>query len=114
MAATLTQQGPASVPGNWTRKLFTVVGDSSYPNPAGYVLTPASFGFSVLRKVADPIASTVAAGAWDPVIVPTYANDGSGAITSVALHLIVNTTGVEVANGVNVSTANFSLWVEGN
>lgn len=114
MSASVTQQGPQSVPGNWTRKCFTIGGDNSYPNPAGYVFTPASFGMSVLRMVENPIAATVASGAWDPVIVPTYASDGSGAISSFALHLIVQSTGVEVANAVNVSNASFTVWMEGN
>lgn len=112
MAVTATLVGIPVVPGASYQKLYTLTADNSYPNPAGYVLTPATFGFSVLKKIVDAIPATVAAGKWEIVLVPTYASDGS--MTSVALHLIVSTTGVEVANGVDTSTFVGTLIVEGN
>lgn len=115
MAAGITQQGNAQVPGAAARVSATIAGDNAYPNPAGYVFTPQQFGFnSRITKIESPTAQSVATGAWDPVVVPTYASDGSGAIVSFALHLVVQTTGVEVANGVNVSAARFLLNLEGN
>jgi hypothetical protein len=114
MALTITQQGPGQVPGAAVRKTFTMAGDAAYPNPAGYVVTAALLGLQRITKIESPNADTVASGAWDPVVVPTYASDGSGNIVSFALHLVVQTTGVEVANGVNVANANFLVNVEGN
>lgn len=115
MAATITQQGNAQTPGAAERVTATIAGDAAYPNPAGYVFTPQQFGFtSRITKIENPIAQSVATGAWDPVVVPTFASDGSGAIVSFALHLIVQTTGVEVANGVSVANARFLMNLEGN
>jgi hypothetical protein len=40
MAVTLTQKGLSVVPGDKAQSKFTLALDTSYPNPAGYVLTP--------------------------------------------------------------------------
>lgn len=109
LTATLERQ---AVPGASVGKDFLVALDSSYPNPAGYAITPATFGFIVLRRIVYSGAATIAAGAYEPVIVNTY--DSNGNITSAALHLVVGTTGVEVANAVNLSTSSLSFYVEGN
>lgn len=116
MAVTVTTQNFAA-PGASIAKTVAVALDSSYPNPAGYVLTPATFGFNVLRRIVYAAAATLAAGAYEPVLIPTYSTDqanGTQIITSVALHLIVGSTGVEVANAVNVSTSTLTFIVEGN
>jgi hypothetical protein len=114
MAVTLVQKGVPTVPGATVQSVFTVTPDTSYPNPAGYVFTPASFGFNILRKIKNVEPTSLpAVGTWNYWVVPTYnANDGS--ITSFALHLAVVATGVEVANAVNVSTATYVIEVEGN
>ena len=112
MSVTITQVAKA-VPGASEQRTTTVALDNSYPNPAGYVFTPASFGLTVIRKIANIEPNNLpAAATWVYWIVPTY--DASGNITSFALHLAVVSTGVEVANGVNVSTASFNIVVEGN
>lgn len=113
MAVTLTL-GTKRVPGSASRVPVTIQGDNSYPNPAGYVVTAAQLGLNRITKIDNPIAATVASGVWDPVVVPTYLGDGTSDMSQFALHLIVNTTGVEVANAVNVTNANFILYVEGN
>jgi hypothetical protein len=113
MAVTLTQKGLSVVPGDKAQSKFTLTLDSSYPNPAGYVLTPASFGLAKIRKVMNIEAATLAAAAtWAYWIVETL--DADNNISSMALHLAVVTTGVEVANAVNVSTASYSIVLEGN
>jgi hypothetical protein len=100
------------VPGADTLVQATITGDAAYPNPAGYPLTPDQFGLKVLKRVIELQPATVAAAVWTPVAVKTFNVDGS--IASVSLHLVVGTTGVEVANGVNVSTAAHYVLVEGN
>lgn len=114
MAAAIVQQGPDTVPGASVQEVDVITLDTSYPNPAGYVFTAASFGLSILKKVIFAGSASLAAGAFEPVIIPTYATDGSGNILSFALHLIVGTTGVEVANAVNVSTVALTFVIEGN
>jgi hypothetical protein len=66
-----------------------------------------------LRKVLFSTFASIAGAAYQEAIIPTYNADGV-TIASFALHLIVGSTGVEVANGVNVSTTSVSLIVEGN
>lgn len=104
----------SAVPGASVRKNVLLALDNSYPNPAGYVLTPATFGLTLLKSICYAGAGTLTAGLYEPVLIPTYASDGSGNIVSIALHLIVGTTGVEVANAVNVSAASLLFIVEGN
>ena len=113
MAATITIEN-AAVPGASIRKNVLVALDASYPNPAGYVLTAATFGLTYLKSICYAGAGTLAAGTFEPVIMPTYATDASGNISSVALHLIVGTTGVEVANTTSVATSSLLFIVEGN
>lgn len=111
MAAVILQL-ERTVPGAQFLWSGTITGDTSYPNPAGYVLTPASFGFTVLRRVIECRAANVAAGAYTPV--PVITNNADGSIATISLHLLVATTAVEVANAVNVSTAVVTFIVEGN
>lgn len=114
MAVTITKVSQA-VPGASLQVSTTVALDNSYPNPAGYVFTPASFGLNRITKIVnvEPV-NLPAAATWVYWIVPTATSDGSGAIASFALHLAVVATGVEVANAVNVSTASYNIVVDGN
>lgn len=114
MAVTLAIVGTPRVPGASVQSVFTLTLDNSYPNPAGYVFTPASFGLTSIRKIMNIEPTSLPASAtWSYWIVPTVnANDGT--ITSFAMHLAVVSTGVEVANTVNVSTATYNVIVEGN
>jgi hypothetical protein len=111
MAASVTSV-IRTVPGSDFKQVSTIVGDTSYPNPAGYVLTPDQFGLKVIRRIGELRPNTVAAAVWTPVLVKTFNADGS--IATLALHFVVATTGVEVANAVNLSTASFEITVEGN
>lgn len=113
MSVSVVLKGLPKVPGYATQQIALVTGDTSYPNPAGYILTAASFGLTLLKKIVSVTPATVAALAWDYAIVPTYSTDGES-ITSAALHLAVSTTGVEVANGVTVATAAVTIVAEGN
>ena len=113
MSVTITARPPI-VPGASIQVQNTIALDNSYPNPAGYVFTPASFGFNIIRKIINIEAINIpAAATWLYWIVPTFATDNLS-MTSFALHLAVTSTGVEVANAVNVSTASFLMTVEGN
>lgn len=112
MAATVTRKSVPQPAGDVFIIENTVALDNSYPNPAGYVFTPASFGLNQIRRINNIEPVTLAAAAtWVYWLVPTYNSDGS--IASFAFHLAVVSTGVEVANGVNVSTASFQFVVEG-
>lgn len=113
MAVGIVLNGIRVPPGDKYQQRATVALDNSYPNPAGYVFTAASFGLTRLRAIKniEPV-NLPAAATWVYWIVPTL--DSDGYITSFAMHLAVVTTGVEVANGVNVSTASFYMIVEGN
>lgn len=113
MAVSVVNKGLPKVPGFATQQIALVTGDASYPNPAGYVLTAASFGLTVLKKIVAVIPATAAALAFDYAIVPVYSTDGES-MTSAALHLAVSTTGVEVANATSVTTASVTMIVEGN
>jgi hypothetical protein len=113
MAVSLVVKTPPTVPGASVQVAETLALDTSYPNPAGYVFTPASFGLTILRKVVNIEPTSLAAAAtWTYWLVPTYNTDGT--IASFAMHLAVVATGVEVANAVNVSTATYTVVVEGN
>ena len=105
-------QTSRTVPGADTLVVATVTGDAAYPNPAGYPLTPDQFGLRVIRRVIEFRPASVAAAVWTPVGVQTLNADGS--IATLALRLVVGTTGAEVANGVTVSTAVFNVVVEGD
>lgn len=113
MAFSVVTKGLPVVPGSTVQQVVQFTGDASYPNPAGYVLTAATFGLTILKKIPEVIPATVAAGKWEIVLIPTYATDGQS-LTSVALHLVVSTTGVEIANAVDVSTFVATIIGEGN
>jgi hypothetical protein len=90
----------------------TLAGDTAYPNPAGYPLTPDAFGLRVIRKIVSVRPANVASGAWVPVIETTLNQDFS--VATAAIKLLVATTAVQVANGVNVSASSFIVVVEGD
>ena len=113
MSLSVTLKGLPKVPGFANQQVAAVSGDTSYPNPAGYILTAATFNLTLLKKIVSVTPATVAALAWDYAVVPTYSADGE-TIASAALHIAVSTTGVEVANGVNVSNAAVTIIAEGN
>lgn len=113
MAVTVTNKGVPKPPGDKFYFKTTVALDNSYPNPAGYVFTPATFGLGCICNIVniEPI-NLPAAATWSYWIVPTFNTDGT--IGSFAMHLAVLSTGVEVANAVNVSTASYAFTIEGN
>lgn len=114
MSATITQVAtpPREVPGANYELPVTIALDNSYVNGTGYVFTAASFGFSILKKVKNIEPTSLAAAAtWVYWLTFTYNADGS--IASVAMRLAVVSTGVEVANAVNLTTATFNAVVEG-
>ena len=113
MSLSIILKGVPKVPGFATQQVALITGDAAYPNPAGYVLTAATFNLTVLKKIVSVTPATAAALAFDYAVVPTYSTDGEN-ITSAALHLAVSTTGVEVANGVSVITAAVTVIAEGN
>lgn len=113
MSLTVAAKGVPAPPGDKYSYVLTVALDASYPNPAGYVITPALLGLNRLKKITNIEPTTLpAVGTWSYWIVPTF--DADGYITSFAMHLAVVSTGVEVANAVNVSTASYLFTIEGN
>jgi UDP-N-acetylmuramyl tripeptide synthase len=110
MAATKTLRR-REVPGATSEQSLDLTGDAAYPT-GGYILLPADFQFSVLRRIASAFFSTVAGAAFELAIVPTYNADNT--LAQVAVALVVGTTGAQVANGVNVSTVGITLVAEGN
>jgi hypothetical protein len=110
MSATATRNS-RTVPGADTLQTIDFALDNSYPNPAGYPLTPGSFGLTLLRRITECRARNVASAIYTPVLNITSAN---GVITAAALQLVVATTGVQVANAVDVSAASFHIVGEGD
>jgi hypothetical protein len=113
MSQSITLKGISKVPGAQTVQNVSWTGDNSYPNPAGYVVTPALVGLTRFKGTPKVIPATAAALAWDYAFVPTF-DATSDYITQYAIHLAVSTTGVEVANGVNVTAAALLIDFEGN
>jgi hypothetical protein len=109
MAAVPTR-GTRTVPGAEYLQQVDLALDNAYPL-GGYVLTPATFGFNVLRRLLTCRPRNLASAIYTPVPIMTGAN---GIITSINLALVVATTGLQVANGVDVSAASFHLIGEGN
>ncbi|HEY2859018.1 MAG TPA: hypothetical protein VGJ21_11420 [Terracidiphilus sp.] len=109
----VTFRGTPKPPGDKYYYKTTIALGNSYPNPAGFVFTPATFGIMQISNIVNIEAINLpAAGTWGYWIVSTYNSDGT--IASFALHLAVVSTGVEVANAINVSTASYAITVEGN
>lgn len=113
MSQSITLKGVPKVPGAQEMQTVNWTGDATYPNPAGYVVTPSLLGFSRFKGVPRAVPATAAALGWDYAFVPTFDATGDF-ITQYAIHLAVSTTGVEVANGVNVAAAALLIEFEGN
>lgn len=81
-----------------------VAGDASYPNGTGYPITPAMFGFNAFAN--QPLQGSPTVPTWEVVVenLTSPAWYAYGDFSSGNLKLAVNTTGVEVANTINVST----------
>lgn len=103
-----------TVPGGSVYSTVNVFGDSAYPNPAGYTVDPTKVGLAAnqIKSVIDVRPATVAAAAFVPVITETL--NANGRLISLNIRLVVGTTGLEVANGVNVLAASFNLILAGN
>lgn len=101
-----------TVPGADTLQSAIYTGPASYVT-GGELLTPAMFGFSVLRRVIECRAASVASAVNVPVPVVVLSTDGQS-ITSLNLAFVVGTTGVQVANAANLSALTYSLIVEGD
>lgn len=113
MSQSITLKGTPKVPGSAVKQVLAWTGDASYPNPAGYVITPALVGLVRFLGVPRIVPATAAALAWDYSMVPTFDATGDY-ITQFAVHLAVSTTGVEVANATNVAAAALTIEFEGN
>jgi hypothetical protein len=105
-------KGLRTVPGAFTQQQLTLTGDTAYPT-GGYVLTAADFGLTVLQRIVGGYFTTIAGAANELAVIPTYNADGI-TLASVAVALVVGSTGVQVANGANVSTTGIIIIGEGN
>lgn len=103
-------KGFRTVPGAATEQSVVVALDNAYPT-GGYVLTPKLLGLNVVRRILAIRPATIGSAIYTPVLLPT---ESGGSITSLLLALVVATTGVQVANGVDVSVARFHIIAEGN
>ena len=112
--AITTSLGQRFVPGARFDVVATITLDAAYPNPAGYVITPATFGLTLLQRLILGQFTTIAGASYELAIVPTLATDGSGNILSAAIHVVLGTTGVEVANGVTLTGVSFNLIASGS
>lgn len=110
--ALTTALGTRTVPGASFSVPATLTCDTSYP-AGGYILTASTFGLTVLKRVLFNVFTTVAGAAFELALVPTYASDGA-TLLSVAVRLVVGTSGVEVATGANISSVAFQVIADGN
>ena len=105
--------GLRTVPGAATRQLLTLTGDAtSYPT-GGWVLLPADFQLTVIREIIAANFISIAGAAFEVATVPTFNSDGI-TIASIAVALVVGTTGVQVANGASTAGVVLQVIVEGN
>lgn len=102
--------GERYVPGANFDVVTQITLDAAYP-AGGYIVTAATFGLQVLRRLVLSKLTSVAAGAYEIVIVPTLTS--TGIIESAAIHAVVGSTGVEVATGASVATVSFELIATG-
>jgi hypothetical protein len=86
--------------GGFDVKFIRVAGPTSYPNPAGIVLTPSVFG---LRAIEWSCPAGCSNGAHDMAIDGVNGN----------IHVIVSSTGLEIANATNLSGEFFFFLVAG-
>jgi hypothetical protein len=110
MAAVPTQ-GIRTVPGADQLQPIDLALDNAYPT-GGYPLTAKTFNLTVLRRLIACRPRNVASAIYTPVPIVTVGS--TGIITGINLALLVASTGLQVANGVDVSAASFHLIAEGN
>lgn len=108
--AVVPTQVARSVPGADSQQEVDLALDNAYPT-GGYTLTPATFNLTVLRRILSCRPRNLASAIYTPVLIVTAAN---GIISAVKLMLVVASTGLQVANGTDVSAASFHLIGEGN
>jgi hypothetical protein len=113
MAATVTR-ATRTVPGASFTTPVSILGDASYP-AGGYLFTAASFGYTKLHRMPIGAYFNTLAGAqgFEFALVPIFASDGVS-LLGFALHLIVSSTGAEVATGASVATVGLQMEVEGS
>jgi hypothetical protein len=106
--AVVTKSYPDEVFGRRSAGLYTVTLDTSYPSPGGYAFDPKAFGFvGVVQHV---------------LISPRFAAGATGTLTrqfqydqvNKKIVAIVTSTGVEVANAVDVSGCVLDITVIGD
>lgn len=110
--AIVTALNGRTVPGADTLQSVTITGDTSYPT-GGTLITPAMVGLTVIKRVIECRAATVASAVNTPVPIQALSADGFS-ITQLNLAFVVGTTGAQVANAVNMSALSYNLIVEGN
>ncbi len=99
-----------TVPGADFLQPINLALDNAYPN-GGYALTAKTFNLTVLKRVITCRPRNVASAIYTPALIITTAN---GSISAINLALVVATTGLQVANGTDVSAASFHLIAEGS
>ena len=105
--------GLRTVPGAAIQQVLTLTGDAnSYPT-GGWVLTPANFNLNVIREIIGVNFLSIAGAAFEVATVPTYNSDGI-TIASIAVALVVGTTGLQLANGGSSAGVVLQIIVEGN
>lgn len=111
MAATFTiVTNSEDVWGKTRTKAFDMALDASYPNPAGYTITPQAMGLSTIWgvNVIEGSGGTLSAVGAN-IYVPVSAT-GTG---NWAMHVFITSTGLEVANGVSLATVTIRIRVYG-
>jgi hypothetical protein len=104
--------GARATPGAYTYQALNIVGDATYVT-GGYVVLPSDFQFTVLRDVKAAFFTTIAGAAFELAIVKTFNSDGL-TLASIAVALIVGTTGVQLAGGASAAGVGVQLVAEGN
>ncbi len=117
MAATI-QRIPdgEDVWGRMRVRFLDVIFDTAYPNPGGYVIRASDIGMKAVYSV-DLGGENTGALAWN-VYFDINASVGTATAAGVpeasfAIKLFVITTGVQVANGVDVSAGTIRIKVIG-
>jgi hypothetical protein len=105
--------GIRTVPGASTRQLLTLTGDASSYVTGGFVITPADFQLTVIREIISATFTSIAGAAFEVATVPTLNADGI-TIASIAVALVVGTTGLQLANGGSSAGVVIQIVVEGN
>jgi hypothetical protein len=104
--------GSRATPGAYTQQALNIVGDANYVT-GGYVLLPSDFQFTVLRGIKSAFFTTIAAAAFEVAIVKTFNSDGV-TLASIAVALVVGTTGAQLASGASAAGVGIEIVAEGN